>query len=107
MPDGNVEVGSRWLKQKYGAHAKSADGQYNERGVGICLVGNFEKGQPTPAQWQALVKLVAYLSTRYHIAPGNIIGHQDVNSKTLCPGKNLSLEQLRGDVKQYLASHQK
>lgn len=107
MPDGNVEVGSRWLKQKQGAHAKSADGQYNEHGIGICLVGNFEKDEPTAKQWQMLVKLVAYLSSEYGVDLEHIIGHRDVNGKTLCPGKNVSLEKLRGDVKQYLCEHRK
>jgi N-acetyl-anhydromuramyl-L-alanine amidase AmpD len=101
LPDGNVEVGSRWLKQKYGAHAKSEDGRYNQQGIGICLVGNFEKGQPTARQWEVLVKLVSYISRKYHVAPENIIGHQDVNPKTLCPGKGLSLEKLRKDVEAY------
>lgn len=107
MPDGNVEVGSRWLKQKQGAHAKSADGQYNEHGIGICLVGNFEKDEPTAKQWQMLVKLVAYLSSEYGVGPEHIIGHRDVNGKTLCPGKNVSLEKLRADVKRYLQEHRK
>jgi len=107
MPDGNVEVGSRWLKQKQGAHAKSPDGQYNERGIGICLVGNFENSEPTAKQWQMLVKLVAYLSAQYDIPSDRIIGHHDVNGTTLCPGKNLSVEKLREDVKAYLREHRK
>jgi N-acetyl-anhydromuramyl-L-alanine amidase AmpD len=105
LPDGNVEVGSRWLKQKQGAHAKSPDGQYNDRGIGICLVGNFEKEVPTAKQWQMLVKLVAYLSTTFDVSPDHIIGHRDVNHTTLCPGKNVSLEKLRDDVKRYLHDH--
>lgn len=104
LPDGNVEVGSRWLKQKYGAHAKSADGKYNQQGIGICLVGNFEKSSPTAAQWEVLVKLVAYLSRKYDIPAENLIGHRDINKTTLCPGKNLDLEKLRKDVAGYLRS---
>jgi hypothetical protein len=98
QPDGKVEVGSRWLKQKQGAHAKSPTGEYNDRGIGICLVGNFEKGNPTAAQWESLVRLVTYLSREYDISPDRIIGHHDVNKTTLCPGKNMDLERLRHDV---------
>ena len=107
MPDGNVEVGSRWLKQKQGAHAKSADGQYNEHGIGICLVGNFENAEPTPKQWQMLVKLTAFLAREYGIPEDRIIGHRDVAGKTLCPGKNLSEEKLREDVERYLQEYRK
>ena len=107
MPDGDVEVGSRWLKQKQGAHAKSADGQYNEHGIGICLVGNFEKDEPTAKQWQMLVKLVAYLSSEYGVPSDRIIGHRDVNGKTLCPGKNVSVEKLCEDVKTYLRENRR
>ena len=97
-PDGEVEVGSRWFKQKQGAHAKSASGQYNQRGIGICLVGNFEKNQPTPAQRAALLKLTNYLAREFAIPSARIIGHRDVNSTTLCPGVNMNLALLRHEV---------
>lgn len=98
LPDGRVEVGSRWYKQKQGAHAKSPTGEYNERGIGICLVGNFEKGQPTEAQLESLAKLTSFLSREYDIPQQRIIGHRDVNHTTLCPGKNLSLEQVHDQL---------
>ena len=44
--DGQVEVGSRWGKQKHGAHCKTPDNYYNDHGIGICLVGNFENSNP-------------------------------------------------------------
>lgn len=97
--DGNVEVGSRWYKQKQGAHTKSSDGRYNDQGIGICLVGNFEKSSPTPAQWASLVKLVAYLKRTCNISETDIIGHRDANEKTLCPGRNVTLTRLRNDVR--------
>lgn len=95
QPDGLVEVGGRWLEQKQGAHAKSADGQYNDRGIGICLVGNFEKHRPTDAQWQSLLKLVSYLQKQYGIDTANVIGHRNVNPKTACPGQQLDMDELR------------
>ena len=101
QPDGRVEVGSRWYKQKQGAHAKSKSGEYNERGIGICLVGNFEKDRPTDEQWNSLVRLVAYLSREFDIPEDRIIGHRDVNDGTLCPGEHLSIDKLREDVAVY------
>jgi hypothetical protein len=33
--DGQVEVGSRWPRQKWGAHAKTPDNRFNDFGIGI------------------------------------------------------------------------
>ncbi len=84
--DGLVEVTFRWEQQLSGAHAGVKE--YNERGVGICLVGDFERKHPTAKQMEALVGLVNYLQDRCSIPTGNIMGHRHVKS-TRCPGKNL------------------
>jgi len=92
--DGAVEVGSRWPKQKYGAHCRVGDNEeYNDFGIGICLVGNFERTRPTSAQMGALARLVDYLSAKYHINDAHIIGHGTVDS-TRCPGRLLSFDDL-------------
>jgi len=90
-PDGDVQVGSRWRKQKWGAHCGGApDNQYNDVGIGVCLVGNFEDHPPSDKQLASLVKLVRFLATRYEIRPDDIIGHRDApNAVTACPGKHL------------------
>lgn len=93
-PDGRVEVGPRWPKQKWGAHAKTPDNRFNEHGIGICFVGNFENGRPTARQMQAAAKLVAWLMQTYNIPARNVIGHDDTKS-TLCPGRNMNLAQVR------------
>lgn len=90
--DGRVEVGSRWTKQKWGAHAGVAI--YNEYGIGICLVGDFNKTRPGSAQMQALAKLVAYLMRTYHIPAERVIGHRDCK-RTDCPGRYLNLSTVR------------
>lgn len=59
--DGAVEVGPRWRQQRQGAHCRSPEDYYNERGIGVCLVGNFDDGPPSAAQRQSLEKLVRYL----------------------------------------------
>ena len=87
--DGQIEVGSRWPKQKQGAHAKTPDNHFNERGIGICLVGNFENGPPTAQQVAAVETLVAFLIQRYHIPPDHVIGHEDTGKNTACPGRYL------------------
>ena len=88
--DGAVEVGSRWAKQKWGAHCKTPDNAYNDYGIGVCVVGNLTRKLPSPAQLRGLRKLVFFLSDRYHIEPDHLIGHRDApGTATRCPGKAL------------------
>ena len=89
--DGAVEVGPRWLKQKHGAHAKTGDNRFNELGIGVCLVGDFDHNRPSARQLQSLAVLVAYLMDRYDIPPERVIGHGDTKP-TACPGRNLYAE---------------
>jgi hypothetical protein len=92
--NGQVEVGGRWAKQKWGAHAKTADNRFNEHGIGICLVGNFDLTRPSDAQMKSLSKLVAYLMKTYHIPADHVIGHGDTKP-TECPGRNMSIAAVR------------
>jgi hypothetical protein len=85
--DGQIEIGGRWVKQKHGAHCRVGNDQtYNQTGIGICLVGDFEKTSPTPAQMASLAYLVEWLSARFAIADNHIIGHRAVDD-TRCPGR--------------------
>lgn len=90
--DGVVEVGSRWPKQKIGAHAGVQE--YNEYGIGICLVGDFEVSYPTRAQMNSLAHLVAWLMQTYRIPPERVIGHRDCR-RTNCPGRHLNIQTIR------------
>ena len=101
-PDGKVEVGPRWPKQKHGAHAQTADEQFNNYGIGICLVGNFDQQQPSAAQLQATAKLVAYLMKTYDIPPSHVIGHGDTKA-TDCPGRYMHVASVRRMSLQILA----
>ena len=77
MADGAIEPTFRWLEQLAGAHAGSRD--FNESGIGICLIGNFDERAPTAKQMAALRELLQALTQRYAIP------HRDVQT-TLCPG---------------------
>lgn len=99
--DGQIEVGSRWTKQKIGAHAKTPDNWFNEHGIGICLVGNFDGGRPTPAQMRSLSKLVAHMMRTYHIPADHIVGHGDTKA-TDCPGRLLNVADVRRMATQIL-----
>ena len=88
--------------QKWGAHTKSPDNRFNDFGIGICLVGNFDVQHPSAAQMRSLDKLVAYLMKTYHIAPDHVLGHNDCKS-TDCPGKNLNVAVVRQAAARILA----
>jgi N-acetylmuramoyl-L-alanine amidase len=96
--DGLVEVGSRWPKQKWGAHCRVGDNEeYNNFGIGICLVGDFDKRRPTAAQMAALARLIDYLAVKYNIDDSHIIGHGTVDD-TKCPGRNCPVTTVLGAV---------
>jgi hypothetical protein len=101
--DGQVEVGPRWPKQKWGAHTKTPDNQFNNFGIGICLVGNFDNTRPSYAQMQATSKLVAYLMKTYHVPPERVIGH-GMAKPTDCPGRYMSVAEVRRMSGQILAA---
>ncbi len=93
--DGQVEIGSRWNKQKHGAHCKTPDNYYNDHGIGICLVGNFEQSHPTSAQLESLHKLLVFLCTECNIPPSKVTTHKSVTNRTACPGRNFSLNTVK------------
>ena len=93
MPDGAVEPTFRWRRQLAGAHAGDRD--FNSRGVGVALVGDFTKADPTPAQLAATADLIASLRDRYDIPADRVVGHGDLKN-TACPGDRFSLDAVRG-----------
>lgn len=92
MGDGEIEPTFRWREQLHGAH--SGDSQYNEHGIGIVLVGNFDQSPPSPRQLAAVKRLVEFLREEYDIPVEKVIGHSDVKA-TACPGKLFPLEEVR------------
>jgi N-acetylmuramoyl-L-alanine amidase len=96
--DGIIVAGPRWYAQESGAHANSSE--YNEHGIGICLVGNFDEKPPTPAQMTALRELLKRLVPRYRINPMNVTGHNMIRrgGSTACPGKYFPLQELRAGL---------
>lgn len=94
-PDGYVEVGPRWHKQKHGAHCKTPGNYYNEHGIGICLVGDFTVARPTPKQLASLQKLTRFLSDVCGIQPRRVTTHGALKKSTQCPGRFLDIKRLR------------
>jgi LysM repeat protein len=94
--DGQIEVGSRWTRQIYGGHVRSES--MNEHGIGICLVGNFEKRSPGKRQLAALHALIEHL--RGDGLPGSakakVTVHRWVDrNHTVCPGRRFPYSELK------------
>ncbi len=99
-PDGYIEIGPRWKKQKHGAHCKTPSNHYNNFGVGICLVGNFQYQYPSSHQLASLKKLILFLAKRYNIPAEQVMGHGEVpQTHTLCPGKHVNMRKVRSWVR--------
>ncbi len=97
-PDGEIEIGNRWINQIDGAHAGVEE--YNHYGIGICLVGNFNESSPTAAQMASLSALVEYLQDRCHITSENVIMHRHCR-QTDCPGRNFPYYKLLANTCRY------
>jgi len=91
MRDGAIEPTFRWREQLHGAHAGSSE--YNDHGIGIVLVGNFEENPPTSAQLAAVKQLVGSLKVAHGISSNNVVGHGDVKA-TACPGRHFPLDEI-------------
>ena len=95
------EIATDW-RQGYniwGAHVSQRNFDYNFRGIGICLIGNFENEQIPPKQYQSLIQLTRTLMSKYDILPENVTGHGLIaGESTKCPGKYFPMERLKKDI---------
>ena len=92
--DGTVEASPRWHKQLQGGHV--SEEWMNEVGIGICLVGNFQKNYPTDEQIYSLVNLIKYLQLECGIPSSRVITHKEVKKgHTACPGKFFPMKKIK------------
>jgi hypothetical protein len=60
----------------------------NKNNIGILVLGNFEKQNPSQDSLASMRNLVGVLRSRFGIKHHRVYGHRDIGS-SLCPGKNL------------------
>ena len=104
--NGRIEVGPRWPRQKHGAHCRIPGDRtnwVNERGIGICLVGNFQNYAPRDSQMASLVRLTAFMCRRYRVPLANVRKHSDFKV-TSCPGARFPWDDFKQRVKNRLSS---
>ena len=82
-------------KQVEGIHAYG----FNQRSIGICLIGNFNEHLPRKAQLESLSELCVSLVKEYDLRYWQIYGHGSQRlmkifktTRTACPGKYLQRE---------------
>lgn len=99
MHDGQIEIGHRWNHQMDGAHCNAAD--MNKKGIGICLVGNFNEDTVSRNQSDSLAWLVRQLQMKYRIPASRVLRHNDVpgkRGKTDCPGSRFPWSSFRKQI---------
>ena len=75
------------------------EGMANEKGIHICLVGNFDLAPPPEAMIDLLVRRVLIpVTNRWQIKPDKIFGHHDYASYKSCPGTQFPLDEIRRRV---------
>jgi len=84
--DGSIYRGRP--RDAVGAHCLG----YNDRSLGICAEGDFEKEHMPVAQWKAILWLVNELKKIYPKA--QVVGHRDLNA-TACPGRYYPLAEIK------------
>lgn len=91
--DGQVEVGPRWLAQLDGGHVHTD--KFNKIGIGICLVGNFEKRNPSRKQLEALYELTDFIKGNVRSRIARYAVHKEIDGArhTVCPGRNFPIKE--------------
>jgi N-acetyl-anhydromuramyl-L-alanine amidase AmpD len=69
--DGEIQVGQRWDTQS-SAFPPAGAARIDPNCISICLIGDFDKTKPTPAQIRRLGQLVNALQARFHIAAADV-----------------------------------
>lgn len=89
-----------------GAHAR-AQGKpniFNEEGIGICVVGNYDISEPPEGAVSQLVYLCRMLMGVFDIPKSQIIGHRDIYpyfglpQYKSCPGKMFDVDKVRSMI---------
>ena len=80
------------LEKYQGAHVKG----YNDKSIGICVLGNFDQEHLTDTQLTLLTDLVCKKAKQYNVPTEKIMGHREFPEVTkTCPGKNIDMDFIR------------
>lgn len=97
--------GNPWLLQGRsmmmpGAHC--VEQGMNRKGIGVCVIGNFDKAPPPEKMFEKAADHVAWLCRMYRIPVDNVHGHREFSSYKSCPGEKFEMDYFRERVTDYL-----
>ncbi|MCP4566072.1 MAG: N-acetylmuramoyl-L-alanine amidase [FCB group bacterium] len=79
----------------------------NANSLHVCLIGDFDKDEPTAWQKKKLADLLAHWCRAHGLSPKDIYGHGEMQKKIgregyqkSCPGKNVYMDGVRFNVAQ-------
>lgn len=84
---GDGEVRQYRDEATVGAHCK--ENEMNYKSIGICLAGDFDKEEPSEAQFEALKALIAQMMSKYGISKDKVVPHRKYATYKSCWGKKL------------------
>ena len=107
LSDGVVEASYRWNQQLAGAHVATRPNaslaecsqidDTNRHSIGICLIGNGDRGKFTEAQVRALIDLVRALQLRLDIPSSKVVLHSDL-ADVSSPGRFFPIERFEAQI---------
>jgi N-acetylmuramoyl-L-alanine amidase len=82
-------------RELIGAHAIG----YNRNSLGICLIGNFDKTNPSKNQLLTLSSFLEDKIGEYSVPIQNILGHNELPGVTKsCPGSLIDMSYIREEI---------
>ncbi len=96
--DGSIHVGYRWQDQLPGVHVSGPNAEtYNQRTIGICLIGDGDRRRYTRAQLASLALLVSQLQAELGLPDSAVQLGRDV-SATSGPGRLFPAAAFRAEL---------
>ena len=100
FPDGVPSVVQGRDMMMHGAHCREQG--MNRRGIGVCVIGNFDKAPPPEDIFEKAAFHVSWLCRMYRVPIENIKGHTEYATYKSCPGKLFDMDYFRERVEDYL-----
>lgn len=84
-----------------GAHTRELN--LNNVGIGVCMVGDYDKEYPAVDAMVCLIRLCRSLMRQFNIPAFNVIGHREAQAaggvplagRKSCPGAKFNMDELR------------